>query len=302
MTHEKHRKTPKPKPASTVILTRTKRSSLQVYLLRRSAKSRFFPGNYVFPGGAIDSKDRRPDMWKGHLDLDEEKINLRLGGNNLGLIESIAHAVSGIRETFEEAGVLLASGLEDGDARLAMLRKERNACSLSKGWLWKAVLSTGWRLSLSLLSRWAHWITPEAMPRRFDTRFFVGFMPQGEECTPDARETTLGIWVSPEKGLSANLKGEIPLSPPTLITLHELQSYSSFDELQKALETRQWGQARLPRMVLAGRDPVILQPWDPMINEKIEIDPSVLANSVVGVGEPFSRLWYHGGIWRPVRA
>jgi len=46
---------------------------------------------------------------------------------------------------------------------------------------------------------------------------------------------------------------------------------------------------------------VILEPWDPMIQEKkVEFDLSTLKKSVLPVGQPFSRLLLYEGIWRPV--
>ena len=57
-----------PRPASTVVLVRQGASGLEVYLLKRSSKSNFFPGNYVFPGGAVDAQDKVLELWEGRLD------------------------------------------------------------------------------------------------------------------------------------------------------------------------------------------------------------------------------------------
>jgi 8-oxo-dGTP pyrophosphatase MutT (NUDIX family) len=96
-----------PMPASTLLLIRDKNGELQVYLLKRKGSSGFFPGNYVFPGGMVDSEDRDTDFWKARVDLEPEEIDRRLGGA-LGWEEALAFAVAAVRETFEEAGVLLA--------------------------------------------------------------------------------------------------------------------------------------------------------------------------------------------------
>jgi 8-oxo-dGTP pyrophosphatase MutT (NUDIX family) len=297
---EKQKKTPKPpRPASTVVLAREHDSRLEVYLLKRSAKSDFFPGNYVFPGGTVDEEDRATEHWKGHLDIGLEEI-LRQFGGGLTVDEAIAYGVAAIRETFEEAGVLLAQRDEQGPEDLERLCHQREAEKLTKNWLREWVVSEGWTLLLSQLGRWAHWITPEAMSRRFDTRFFVAFMPEGQACQPDARETTEGIWISPEEGLLGNLRGEIPLSPPTLVTLQELLSYASLDDLKTEVKARAWDEARLPRLVRVPDGALILEPWDPMISEEISVDTKVLESAVLPLGEPFSRLWYHGGLWRPV--
>lgn len=216
--------------------------------------------------------------------------------------EAVAHGVTVVRETFEEAGVLLCHRNEPGQGALEELRARRTERGLPKGWLKDVVVSEGLTLEFSLLARWAHWITPEAMPRRFETRFFVAFMPRGQECTPDLTETTDGLWVSPEKGLAGNLKGGIPLSPPTLITLHQLLDYDDLDDLRIEVKTRFWGDALLPRMIKLSHGAIILEPWDPMYREDVEVDEGKMEDAILSPGEPFSRVWYHEGIWRPVRS
>ena len=291
----------KPRPASTVILISQHGGELQVYLLRRSQKSRFFPGAYVFPGGEVDPEDRDVNLWISHADLGLEEISRRIGGG-MSEQEAVAHGVTAVRETFEEAGVLLCHRSDPGGRSLEELLARRMERGLPKGWLKDLAVSKGWTLEFSRLARWAHWITPEAMPRRYETRFLVAFMPQGQECRPDLTETTDGIWMSPEKGLAGNLKGETPLSPPTLITLHQLLDYDDLDDLRIEVKTRFWGDALLPRMIKSSHGAIILEPWDPMYSEDVEIDERKLESALLPPGEPFSRVWYHEGIWKPVRS
>jgi 8-oxo-dGTP pyrophosphatase MutT (NUDIX family) len=289
-----------PRPASTVVLVREGASGLEVYLLKRSAKSGFFPGNYVFPGGAVDPQDRVLELWRDHLDLDRESISQRFN-STLPTHEAIGYAVAAIRETFEEAGIFLGDKAGTPGRDMDRLCERRFTERLPKGWLNEWVTSRGWILSLGRLARWAHWITPEAMRQRFDTRFFVAFMPDAQECRPDRRETTHGIWVRPREGLEGNMRGEIPLSPPTLVTLDELLRYGEVHELERDVRRRPWGKARLPRLLRLERGALILEPWDPMIDEDIQIDAGVLPSALLPVGEAFSRLWLHEGFWRPVQ-
>jgi 8-oxo-dGTP pyrophosphatase MutT (NUDIX family) len=290
-----------PKRAATVILIRESSGELQVFLLRRSGRSGFFPSTYVFPGGTVDSEDLNAELWSEHGDMDPDAISRSLGGG-LSMEEAIAYGVTAIRETFEEAGLLLAVKNEDAESHQDSIRDRRMSDGLDKDWLRELVASGGWTLAFSRLARWAHWITPELMPQRFDTRFFLAFVPEGQECMPDARETTHGIWVTPAKGLAGNLRGEIPLSPPALVTLQELLPYSGVKDLEKEVQSRSWGEARLPRLIPLSEGSVILQPWDPMRHLEFEIDPNTLSESVLPVGAPFSRVWYHNGVWKPVRA
>lgn len=291
-----------PRPASTVVLAREHGTAFEVYLLKRSGQSRFFPGTYVFPGGTVASEDRDADLWLRHSDLDRSGIETRLGGN-VAPTEMLAYGVAAIRETFEEGGVLLAVREQDTDSGVRRICETRKVKKLSKGWFREWAVSGGWRLQLSRLVPWSHWITPEAFKPRFDTRFFLSFVPPNQECSPDKRETTHGTWVEPEQGLSANLAGEIPLSPPTLVTLHELLRHKTIKELQDSVRHQGWGEPRLPRVIPVGKGAVILEPWDPMIHEKeVTFDLAALKKGVLSVGEPFSRLWLYEGIWRPVAA
>jgi len=94
------------RPASTVVLVRAHGTGFQVYLLKRSGQSGFFPGSYVFPGGTVASEDRDADLWLRHSDLDLPGVEKRLGGTLLAP-EMLAYGVAAIRETFEEGGCCL---------------------------------------------------------------------------------------------------------------------------------------------------------------------------------------------------
>jgi len=288
-----------PRPASTVLLIRGRDSGFQVYLLKRSSGSAFFPANYVFPGGAVDAADREASFWQAHVDTGPEEIEQRLGGG-LPADEALAYGVAAIRETYEEAGVLLAAGSRDGDEGSEALSGRSRDERPEKGWLRSWAASSGATLSVSRLARWAHWITPEAMRPRFDTRFFLAFVPPDQKCAPDALETTRGIWVSPKEGLSGNLRGEILLSPPTIVTLHELLAFVDLERLKGEVEGRPWGEARRPRFVKLAKGSMLVEPWDPMYGEDFEVDAGELEGAVLPVGAPFSRLWASGGMCRPV--
>lgn len=293
----------KPRQASTVILARQEGLEFQVYLLKRSLKSGFMAGNYVFPGGTVDLEDRDTNFWKSCVDIEPESILSRLGGN-LSVEEALYYGIAAIRETFEEAGVFLAHRKEQTKSDLESLNDMRMTSGLSRGWLRNLVTDEGWILELSGLGRWSHWITPELMPKRYDTRFFMVFMPRDQECTPDLIETTHGIWISPEKGLAGNFKGDIPLSPPTLVTLHELLKFSNLKALKKEMKTRTWGEALLPRLIASHQGKMIVEPWDPMFkqvfNKEGDIKITNLAKEILPPGEPFSRIWFNKGLWQPV--
>ena len=287
--------------AATVILTRERAGGLQVYLLQRNPNSGFMGGHYVFPGGVLEPEDYHTRLFQAHSDLDLEALDRRLGGG-LTSARALAFCVAAIRETLEEAGVFLARNEDCFEEQVIELSRLRLTGKLPKGWLVSLVRGTRWRLTLTALSHWSHWITPVLMKRRFDTRFFLAEMPADQICRPDLRETVHGLWESPERALTGNLVGKIPLSPPTLVTLHEMLAYRRLNDLQAASHRRPGDQAILPRWVPLPEGAVIIEPWDPLYREKdIQIDPGRLPGAVLAVGEPFSRIWYDGNIWRPVR-
>jgi len=284
-----------------VILTRELAGRLQVYLLKRSPRSGFMAGYFVFPGGTIDSQDRHFELFSQHGDLTFGELSTRFGSDLAGE-QALTYCVAAIRETFEEAGVRLFQRDNPPAADLERVDRLRLSTGLEKDWLLKLVAQDSCRLKLSALSRWSHWITPELMKRRFDTRFFLAAMPSNQFCRPDEKETVQGLWVSPEEALRGNAAGQIPLSPPTLVTLHELLKYTNLNRLQTENYYRPWGRTRLPRLVPLSNGAVLVQPWDPMYRQKeINIDPAVLPEWVLPVGASFSRIWCDNGIWKPIK-
>ena len=280
-----------PIPAASLILARPAAGGPEVCLLQRSAASRFMPGSWVFPGGWIDAFDHDAAFWGAHCDLAPEAIAERLA-RGIDADTALSAAVAAARETFEEAGVLFAD----------RVRADRSAPPARTGFR-RCFEEGAARLALSALAPWSHWITPVGMPRRFDTRFFAACLPSGEEVRPDGRETTAAIWTLPRRALEENMAGRLPLSPPTLATLHELLRFATLDRLQAETGRRGWGDPILPRLVPLGnaRGALIVEPWDPMYaSAEISIDVAVLEQRVLPVGEPFSRIWNLNGFCRPV--
>jgi 8-oxo-dGTP pyrophosphatase MutT (NUDIX family) len=90
---------------------------------------------------------------------------------------------------------------------------------------------TGVVLSEMDLYPWAHWITPEIEPRRYDTRFFVAEMPQDQEATDISGETDSADWSTPDAALAAERSGRILMLPPTISILIELADLPSVAEV-----------------------------------------------------------------------
>jgi len=289
-------------PAATVILVRQRRAEFQVYLLKRHAKSGFMAGHYVFPGGILDPEDWKFDVWQDHVDLAGARLISRLGGG-LTPDEILAYGVAAIRELLEEAGIFLANRLNQNEQDLGRILRLRTAADLPAEWFLNLAASEGWTLALSALSRWSHWITPVLMKRRYDTRFFMASLPLGQRCKPDNREITHGIWISPQEALTGNISGQIPLSPPTIVTLQEISKYPMLEDLKQEAQVRKWQAPNLPRLIRLEKGAVLIEPWDAQYHQAhIEIEAAGLKDALLCAGEPFSRIWYDGRLYRPIKA
>jgi 8-oxo-dGTP pyrophosphatase MutT (NUDIX family) len=212
-----------PRLAATVILVRDHvAGGLEVFMEERHIRSDFVGGAYVFPGGAVDPDDRVPeDLCAGRTDRSASRL---LGLDHGGL----AYFVAGIRECFEEAGVLLAydrSGalLDFGDAaKEARFREWRDRLNASSATLLDLARAEGLRLATDRIHYWGHWITPEGQPRRYDTRFFLAEAPANQVATHDDWELTASAWVPPAEALERARRREWMIIFPTLWNLREL--------------------------------------------------------------------------------
>jgi 8-oxo-dGTP pyrophosphatase MutT (NUDIX family) len=224
-------------------------------------------GNYVYPGGRVDREDGSLEtcaLCKG-VTLEEAH---QIFGETLSPEESLAHWIAGIRELFEEAGVLVAYDQEGNFIRIKSIT-DRGRFSNYRSLLQKAELNIcqiardeKLLFALNQLHYYAHWITPEARSERFDTRFFIARHPAGQEATYDQKETTEGVWLSPKKALEENLNGEVVLSPPTLITLENLSRFKTANAVFESLKNQKI-QSILPVLTKVSSGPIIIFPWDP---------------------------------------
>ncbi len=290
----------RPVPSATVILVREDQGQLQVYLLERNVKSRFMAGNYVFPGGKVDPSDRDTAFWMDKIDLSLHEISDRFP-SCFDVREIFGYGIAAIRETFEESGVILTHpDLLDGKRHLQNIRhhEKRPDGDVFK----KIVEENNLTLSFSSLYPWRHWITPELMKQRYTTLFFLAVMPEDQTCRPDNAETTNGVWMNPRKGLERNLNGVLLLSPPTLVTLHQLLTFKNLKEIKENSPSLSFGNTIMPRLLLEKGEKVILEPWDPQYrSDTVTIDYDALKNSVLPVEEAFSRLWMQKGIWKTIK-
>jgi 8-oxo-dGTP pyrophosphatase MutT (NUDIX family) len=200
---------PEPRAAATLILVRHGgrhgERGLEALMVRRNPASRFMPGVWVFPGGAVDAEDR--EAASATSDPDEA-----------------AHRACARRELREEAGVELGDDAE----------------------LWP----------------WSRWITPEVVPVRFDTRFYVALAPPHASPEPDGGEVVEAGWLEPAAALARRREGGFELAFPTVKHLEGLVDYASADELAAAARGRQV-EPILPRVVGTRDDFRVVLPGEP---------------------------------------
>jgi 8-oxo-dGTP pyrophosphatase MutT (NUDIX family) len=215
------------RPAATVLLVREARegSGIEVLMMRRAAGAAFAGGMYVFPGGAVDDADGGQEV-AAHVDgLDDAIASATLGVERGGL----AYWVAAIRECFEEAGVLIARTVAGGD--VPVLGDERWA--VHRGELSMAELCRrhGVRLDAGALRYVAHWVTPAGEARRrFDTRFFLGAAPDGQDGIHDDAELVDSRWFAPSDALAAAERAEVTLMPPTIANLRFIAGCASVSD------------------------------------------------------------------------
>lgn len=116
----------------------------------------------------------------------------------------------------------------------------------------------GW--DLRGMSVWAHWITPEVEPRRYDTWFFAARLPEGAEAVVDGQEASAGGWYRPMEALAASERGELPVAPPTLRTLMEI---APFDSVEAILASPRHTPPIMPRFHRTDDALFVLLPGDP---------------------------------------
>lgn len=224
-----------PRLASAVMLLRDMASGqgIEVFMVRRVIQSDFMPDVFVFPGGSVSAGDRAAEQAEQVCTpIDTGKADPE-GRTFLGS----GTRAAAIRELFEEAGVLLAYRGEQvlaiGEEDVARFDGYRQAFNQRKGSLIDMAHAENLRLATDLLGYFAHWITPEGMPKRFDTHFFITTAPAEQQAAHDRLETSDGTWISPAEALARSERSEFPL---VFATIHQLRELAAFHSVNEALE------------------------------------------------------------------
>ncbi len=210
--------------SSTILLVRERRGELEVFMLVRHHQIDFASGAFVFPGGALEPGDRAI--------ADAAELCAPLAD-----AEQRALRVAAVRETFEECGILLAR--PRGESALASAARVKSFADRQKGLGFGAALAAeGLELAIDLLIPFAHWITPTALPKRFDTHFFIAAAPDGQTAVHDGEESVDSAWINPLRAVQEGEAGRYTIILPTRLNLEMLARQNTVIGALEAARTR----------------------------------------------------------------
>ncbi len=251
-----------PKQAATVVIARQPSdggTGVEIFCVRRHQASGFLGGAVVFPGGKLEGADRS-GAWSKLATPVSERVKTWLGE------DALTYAVACLRETLEEAAILPVVDDALDDARAKALREELAGTSGAEdagGALRTLVEKHGLVLDTGRLEPLAHWITPEAEARRYDTRFFLVEAPPNQPGAHDKRETTESFWARPKSLLERWAKNEIMLAPPTYRTIEIFAEAGDVAEA-RLIARRQSLSPLCPHLVMEGGEAILTLPGDPL--------------------------------------
>lgn len=283
--------------ATVIVLREAERGRPEIFMVRRHGKASFMANAYVYPGGRLDPEDCDPQTFAHVEGLTPEAARERLEVDSPN--RAVGLYLAAIRESFEEAGVLLAR--RRGEAERIDLTGEEAVARRFAGYR-QGLASNEQSLSevaeaeslvfpIDELAYFAHWITPTFEPKRFDTYFFLARMPQNQAPLHDAAETTDSLWITAAEALERSREGGFFLAPPTYRTLEQIAAHDSVDAAFEVCAERR-PPAILPHFV-AGEQTLLLLPGDPEY-------PAELAEYAAAspVDDRVTRMTMVEGAWR----
>lgn len=223
-------KTPAPaRPASTVVILRDSADGIEVFMVVRHHQIDFASGALVFPGGKVDPADS-DTAWS------------ELAPNVPGTPDR-SFFIAAARETFEEAGLMLArkrgnSEIVDADAASRMVDAYRAPLLKGETNFVDILRREDLVLAADLMVSFAHWITPEVVPKRFDTHFLLIAAPVVQLGAHDGGESVEGLWITPRQALNEAKAGTRTLVFATRMNLEKLSRYATVAEAVELTRSR----------------------------------------------------------------
>ena len=251
--------------AATVMLLRDGSDGPEVCLMQRNLNSDFVGGAYVFPGGAVDPADADADVADRCPGLDDAEASRRLGL----AVGGLAFWVAAIRESFEEAGVLLARNADgrrldlSGPGTAERFAGHRDDVDNERRTIAEIAVQEDLHLDVGQLHYFSRWITPLGAHRRYDTRFFVCAAPEGQEVVEDSRELIGTQWLTPAEALRRHDAGDITMIFPTVRTLVALSRFERADAVLDHARAQSRVEGILPTISDGDDGMRIVLPGDP---------------------------------------
>ena len=223
------------RPAATVLLLRDGAAGLEVFMVVRHREIEFAGGALVFPGGRVEEADAE-----------------LAGGDPLG-----AYRIAGIRETFEECGVLLArppgeADMIRADRLLAVAERHHAALLRNERSLPEVLTAENLEPATEALVHWAHWVTPASRSKRFDTRFFLAAAPPDQLAAHDGLESVESVWIAPAQAVAEADAGQRRLVFATRKNLEKLARHATVADAMAAARAATVVRVQ-PEMVRAGK-------------------------------------------------
>lgn len=218
-------------PAATILILRDGPGGLEVLMVKRNHAIDFASGALVFPGGKLASGD------------DEPVLSELCHGLHLLPPSGLGFAVAAVREAFEESGLLLAydrraGGALVGPERLGHLDRYRKLLDRGDITMRAFLAAEGLELALDRLVPFAHWVTPNVMPKRFDTHFFAAAAPADQIARHDGSESVDSLWIGPAKALADAEDGKATIVFATRMNLKMLAESNTVTEALSAAQAR----------------------------------------------------------------
>jgi 8-oxo-dGTP pyrophosphatase MutT (NUDIX family) len=226
----------KPKQAATVILLRKAQAKgFEVFLTRRPDGMPFLGGMYCYPGGTVTKDDFAPQMIEHSRGLTPKQVRNILGAH-YSPSEAMGLWIAGVREVFEEVGVLLAA--EQSGARLIMEDNraarlaQKHAALLANSMSFLELLeSESLVCDLAALGHFSYWQTPSQVRLRFATRFFIAALSEGQTPLATSYEVTHSLWLTPDRAMQLFSRGELPMIFPTFAALRTLADFETLESV-----------------------------------------------------------------------
>lgn len=216
--------------AATVLLLRDTAEGLRVWIQERVHTMRNYPGHVVFPGGGVDPRDFPPRTWdSGELWAGRSVVSM---ARRMGVTKYKAHALvfAAARELFEEAGTLLAIRDDGLVSDASRYHRERELLETHEISFTEFLEHNGMRVDADMLLPWSRW-AGEDNNHWFDTFFFIGVLPEGQEPDGDTGEADDAGWFDPQLVLDGWRAGLVRLAIPTWAQLKRLTSYATVQEV-----------------------------------------------------------------------